>query len=156
MMGRSVKMRLPRVIEGSARLSGGNALSRQQARRMLAFVAPWRSRPSMSESQGQALLSNLSGVLSSSQKSALVADRPRMDGPRPGGRGPGRGDGGGHRPPPGGGNWDAMRSMMATFNPLYIGSSPVLAALPERMREGMQRRRDHLNAAVSQLKQKAR
>jgi hypothetical protein len=196
-MMRSVKMRLPRMVERVARLSGSNALSKKQAQRMMALVSPWKSRPRMSESQAQTFLSQASGVLTSAQKAALQADRP---GGGPGGRGPGGGGPGGGGPrgeggPPGGGRGfggpggrgsdgrgpggpgggfgggrrgggemqgqtpaqqNAMRTMMASFNPLYTGSAPQMAGMPERMQQGMQRRRDRLNAALSQLQQRAR
>lgn len=181
-MMRSAKGRLPRVVEGATRLDGANALSKKQAQRMLALVSPWRSRPRMTEAQAQSLLSQALGVLTPAQKAALEAGRPGFGGPRggqgglpsggrdfggpgdgrgpggrgPGDRGPGGGFGGGGMQAPTATQQNAMRAMMASFNPLYTGSDSQLTVLPERMQQGMQRRRDRLNAALSQLQQRAR
>lgn len=148
---------------------------------MMTLVSPWKSRPRMTEAQAQTLLSQALGVLSPAQQTALEAGRIGFGGPRdgrggppPGGRdfggsggpgggrrGPGnrgpRGDfGGSGMQPPTPAQQNAMRAMMASFNPLYTGSSSQLGALPERMHQGMQRRRDRLNGALSQLQQRAR
>ena len=169
---RSAKMRLPRLVEGAARLSGADALSKKQAKSMISLIAPWRKREAMSEDAGQKLFTSLAGTLTAAQKTALQNDRPRFGGGRSGdGRGPGgrggerrgRGSGGprgnrsggqGQRPTQA--QMDKMRAMMATFNPLYSGTSAALNSLPAPMKEGMQKRRDRLNAALSQLQQKAR
>lgn len=176
-MMRSAKGRVPRLVEGAARLGGADALSKKQARRMVALVSPWKSRPRMSEAQAQTFLAQASGVLTPTQKATLEAERPGFGGPRNGRGGPdggsggprpgGRGFGGGG--PRGGGGFggggmqqqsgaqqNAMRAMMASFNPFYAGSNPQMAELPERMQQGMQQRRDRLNAALSQLQQRAR
>jgi len=157
-MMRSAKGRLPRLIEGAARLSGPSALSKKQARQMVALFSPWKSRPAMSETQARGLVSQATGVLNSSQLAALEAGRvgrgPRGTGGPPDGnrrpRDPER------RPPPDGGRMGDMRAMMATFNPLFAGARGMESQLPERMREGMQRRRERLGAAFSQLQQMAR
>ena len=191
-MMRSEKMRLPRLIEGSAHLSGSSALSKKQAQQMVKLVTPWRKRPTMSEADGKKLFSNLSGTLTSAQKTAMQNDRPRMGdgrgpggpgGPGAGGRGGAQGQGGGRGQGQGGGDrpggrgeggrgggpggagmgqrpteaqMKAMRSMMDSYNPLYSGTPAALASMPDQMKRGMQRRRDRLNAALSQLQQKAR
>ncbi len=176
---RSAKMRLPRFVESAAHLSGGTALSGKQAKQMIHLIAPWRKRPTMSEDSGKTLFSSLAGTLTPAQKSAMEKDRPRFGGPGgggPGGRGGGRGQGGPGGPGgrggggrgqggPGGGmggqrpsqaQMDKMRSMMESYNPLYTGTPAGYSAMPERFRKGMQERRDRLNAALSQIQQKAR
>ncbi len=50
----------------------------------------------------------------------------------------------------------AMRAMMESYNPLYGGASGMESQLPPRVQEGMQRRRDRLNAALKQVRQRAR
>ena len=163
---RSPKMRLPRLIEGATRLSGANMLSKKQAKQMLKLVSPWRSRPTMSEDAGQKLFTSLSGTLSVTQKTALQNDRPRFGGGGgPGGRGDGgRGPGGGPRGNmggpgggrPGGAQMDKMRAAMVSFNPLYSGTPAGMSSMPAPFKEGMQRQRNRLNSALSQLQQKAR
>lgn len=185
-MMRSEKMRLPRFIESASRLSGSTALSKKQAQQMVRLVTPWRKKPIMSEDAGKNLFTSLSGTLNSAQKTAMQNDRPRMGdgrgpggpngrgGPQGGGRGPGgrgggRGEGGpGGRPGGPGGpggrgmqrpteaQMKAMRSMMASYNPLYSGNPAGFASMPDQFKKGMQRRRDRLNAALSQIQQKAR
>ncbi len=178
---RSPKMRLPRLIEGATRLSGAVALSKTQAKQMLGLVSPWRSRSTMSEAAGTKLFASLSGTLSQAQKTALRNDRPRGgggpngrggDGRRPrgeGARGGGRmggpgggmgGPGGGRMGGPGGGmggaGMDKMRAAMASYNPLGSGTPAGFASMPAPFKEGMQRQRNRLNSALSQLQQKAR
>ncbi|RYX84921.1 hypothetical protein EON83_08260 [bacterium] len=179
---RSPKMRLPRFVEGAVGLSGANALTKAQAKKMVGLVAPWKTRPTMSEDAGKALFASLTGTLTAAQKTAMEKDRPRFGGQggpggpggRPeGGRGGMGGPGGGGRPeggrggmggpggprggePPSKAQMDKMRSMMASYNPLYTGTPAALASMPEPMKEGMKRRRDRLNAALSQLQKKAR
>lgn len=181
-MMRSAKGRLPRVVEGAARLDGANALSKKQARRMLVLMSPWKARPRMSEAQAQSLLSGATGVLTGTQMAALDNERPGFGGPRDGQAGrdfgrPGSGgrmSGGGRMGgsgrmsggfggggPRGGAmqvtpaQQNAMRAMMASFNPFYTGSGAQMA-VPERMQQGLQRRRDRLSLALSQLQQRAR
>jgi len=179
---RSEKMRLPRLVEGAARLSGANALSKKQAKQMVHLVSPWRSRPTMSEDAGKKLFASLTGTLSSAQKAAMQNDRPRfggggrdgggrdggrMGGPGgrmggPGGRmggpgggpGGGRGMGGGMRPS--GAQMDKMRAAMASFNPLYSGTPAGFSSMPAPFKERMTQQRNRLNSALSQLQQKAR
>ncbi len=168
---RSAKMRLPRLVEGAARLSGSTVLSKKQAKTMVGLLAPWKKRPAMSEDTAQKLFNGLANTLTPAQKTALQNDRPRFGGGRDGGGGGrdgGRGPGGGGRPRGGGrdgqgqgqrptpAQMDKMRAMMATFNPFYAGTSAALNSLPAPMKQGMQKRRDRLNAALSQLQQKAR
>lgn len=177
-MGRSPKMRLPRLISSANRLSGSNALTKVQARRMVSLVTPWRKRPTMSDADAKTLYTNLSGTLTATQKTALQNDRPgggrdggRGDGPGRGGREGGPGGGGGGRMGggpggPGGGQMpsreqmDKMRAqmekVMASYNPLYSGTPAGVGAAPPQMKEMMKRRSDRLNSTLSELQQKAR
>lgn len=154
-MTRSAKGRLPRLILGAARLSGPDALSKKQARRMNSLLSPWTSRPRMSEAQAQSLYSQASAILTANQIRTIEAQRP--DGPR--GDRP-RGGGGGNRPSFGGRRggppMGAMRAMMESYNPLYGGASGMESQLPSRMQEGLQRRRDRLNTALEQVRKMAR
>lgn len=184
--GRSAKMRLPRFIESAARLSGATALSGKQAKQMVKLIEPWRKRPTMSEAAGQTLFTGLTNTLTAAQKTAMEKDRPRFGGPggggpggpggggrmggpggggrgqgqgRPGGGGgrmEGGGPGGGMGQPPTQAQMDKMRSMMASYNPLYTGTSAGFASLPDPIKKGMQRRRDRVTAALSQIQKKAR
>ena len=169
---RATKMRLPRLIMGASRLSGSDALTKKQARQMLRLVSPWQKRATMDENSARALFTSLAGVLTPAQKTALENDHPGRGG-GPDGGGPRRGGGpGGGGPrgqfgggPRGGGpggqrpdraQMDALRGAMESFNPLYSGTTSALQGLRAPFAEAMQRRRDRLNGALSQLKQLAR
>ncbi len=156
---RSPKMSLDRTWRGIGRLQG--ALSRDQARRMVALVRPWNSRPTMSDVEAQALNSRLSSILTSAQKSQMAQMRP---GPRDG-RGSGGGQGQGRRPggPPPKFDWakmEQMRSQMEGFlkvvNPFYPpGKSRSMQGMPDFMRQVMNRRYQESHATLEALARKA-
>ncbi|MBV9468295.1 MAG: hypothetical protein JO316_16900 [Abitibacteriaceae bacterium] len=107
----NAKMRLSRYLHDVGELeTGKNQLSKSQAKQVVLLVQPWQKKPTMSEADAQALLTKLSAVLNTGQKSALTKlaaqDRPpggRMGGPGGGpGGGFGRGFGGPGGPPPDG------------------------------------------------------
>lgn len=159
---RSAKRRLPRLIMGAARLSGPDALSKKQARRMNALFSPWKSRLQTSQAQAQSLYWQASVILAANQIRSIEARRP--SGPRGGALRAGGamrwrngfGEGGGDGVCPGGASRGAMRAMMESYNPLLGGASGMESQLPPRMQEGMGRRRDRLNAALEQVRQRAR
>ena len=177
----SAKMRLSRMWNGIGRLEqSGTPVSRAQAKRLVTLVRPWSSRPTMTEAQAQSLSTQISSVLTASQKAELDKrrgrggrDGGRPDGPPPGGFGGRRGDrdgrgmGGPGGPPPGFDpnsaegrqmrqRMEGARGLMQTMNPFY---SPARAkgasSLPSFMREGMQRRYDESRATLAALTRKA-
>lgn len=180
--GRNSKFRLSRWLEGVSQLeSGKTALSKVQAQKVVGIMRPWRARKTMSEAEAKTVYTQLSAVLTASQKQQVESfrgnrplrgdgagpDRPpfegrppgdRPDGPPPGGfGGPGpRRDGGG-RGGEGRPGMEEMRTFLTTFNPL---ASPKLnsgySRLPERMQEMLVGRFRETDATVTRLGRKAK
>lgn len=89
-MRNNPKMRLGGFIHdiGELERDKHNALSRDQAKKVLAALSPWRKKPKMTEAEAQSLLTKISGVLNAKQKAVLqkLAQNRRF-GPPPGGPG---------------------------------------------------------------------
>jgi hypothetical protein len=103
-MRNNPKMRLGRLIRGIGELEKGKkaALTKAQAKKIVAVVTPWKKKPKMTESEAQSLYTKVSAILTAKQKEELASSAPDRglggpDGRRgpggPGGRGP-RGFGG--------------------------------------------------------------
>jgi hypothetical protein len=157
------------------------ALSRDQAKRVVALVRPWGSRPSMTDSQAQSLHTRIGAVLTSAQKEEMkkmaLVRRDSMRGGGPGGpRGGGSGGPGGWGGPRGGlggpggprGGREGMdpqrmqqmrtrmQGLMKTMNPFYPPTSyKEIKELPPLMQQRFTRRYDATRAVLTSLVQKA-
>ena len=110
-------------------------LNKGQASKMLQILAPWRSRPSMTEDQASSLNKQIGNVLTMKQIKRLTQIEPPsvtmkkrgFGGGRPGGGRPGGGPGG----PPGGGFPDPPKG---GWNPFNADTIPFAQARPEMKR----------------------
>jgi hypothetical protein len=122
-------------------------LTKEQARKILAVVKPWRRKPVMKDEEARKVMTQLTAPLSVPQLKAISQSESRggrggggggagFGGGRPGGGGPGGGAGfgGGGRPGgggPGGGGGFRMPDPKP-YNPLNPESSPFYKADPQR------------------------
>jgi hypothetical protein len=156
------------------------ALSKDQARKVVALVRPWSSRPRMTDVEAQSLYTKMSAVLTAGQRDTMkkmaVARRNAMGGPGgpggPRGGGPGgpggRGGWGGPGGPGGGPGMDPqrmqqmrqqmqkMQGFMRTVNPFYPPTNyKEIKSLPARMQQRFTRRYGATRAILVTLTQKA-
>jgi hypothetical protein len=180
MMRNNPKMRLSVLMRGIGSLERERKtpVSASQARVIVTAVRPWISKPTMSEAQANSLYTRINGVLTSQQKAALQNARGNgRDGNRrgdddrrgagqrnggPGGRdggrrnAGGRSNSGGERPGGNRPNMQQMQGFFRTYNPFYPPSKyKQLNTLPERMREGMNRRYKTQQTVLNSLAKKA-
>lgn len=164
-MRNSPKGRLSRLVSGITGLEKEKKapLTGAQAKRIATAIKPWRTRKTMSDDQAKGLYMSVNGVLTSKQKNELdrsAAKNRRFGGERPEGR---RGGAGG----PGGGTrspeqmkqmraqMEKMRGMRKTMNPFFPPTGYAeLKGAPDRMRQGMMRRYQAQNAALSAIAKK--
>lgn len=169
----SPKMRLGGLWRGIGEIEKSNTpLTKAQAKKVVALVRPWGSRPKMTDGQAKSLYMGLNNVLTAQQKNQLdkmAAMRRRTergdrgDGPRgggpggPGGRGPGGPGGpGGFDPQRMRQTMQKMQGFMKTMNPFYPPSKySEIKSLPERMRQGMSRRFQSSRNTLTALARKA-
>ena len=168
----SPKRRLTGLVRAIGELEKGNKapLTKDQAKKVLALVAPWRKRPKMTEDQAKALYMKMNAVLTTKQKNELdkmaALRRRNARGDREGGRGGfgGGGFGGGGGQPPSPQQMQQFRQQMQkmqgflkTYNPFYPpGNYRELKDMPDRMRQGWARRHQATVALLASLAKKAR
>lgn len=172
------RMSLQRAWRGVGTLSGAEALSTAQAKRMVALVLPWSKRPTLSQSDAQKLSAQITAVLSDAQKRRLSAPRGGMGhGPERGGdfggggfgggdfgRGPRRDDvrGEGRRAGFGGPARDAFgsgsgRAFLTTFNPFYAPTGyAAWKQLPTEQQQLLSRRYRENRATLEALSRRAK
>ena len=145
---------LGRTIRGLARLQENPAtrLNHAQAQAILLLISKWRTKPVITDVQAAAIIEQIDGKLSKTQKLALAADQQRPGGPggwdarrggsfggwgghpggpdasgRPSGPPPpgGPGDWGGHHGGPGAPGFDPSKAPAShEYNPLNPATSP--------------------------------
>ena len=170
--GRSAMRNNPKTRLGGLMRNIGNLekerkapLSKDQARKVVAAVRPWQSKPKMSEAEAKSLYMKLNAVLTTKQKNELdkMAAQNRRFGGGGGRRGGGWGGGaGGNRP--NAAQMQQMRQRMQkmqgffkTYNPFYPPTKyKEVSGLPDRMQQGFKRRYATQQALLSQLAKKAR
>lgn len=141
-------------------------LSKAQAKRVVSMVRPWSNKPKMTDTQAKSLYMSMNAVLTSQQKNEMdkmgAMRRRTARGDREGGQGGRRGGG------PGGGGFDParmqeMRAQMQkltgfykTMNPFYPPSKySELKNMPDRMKDGMNRRYQGTRTMLTALARKA-
>lgn len=143
-------------------------LTKAQAKRVVALVRPWSSKPKMTDAQAKALYMSMNAVLTTSQKNEMdkmgAMRRRTARGDREGGPGGQRGGPGGPGGP-GGANFDPARmraqmqklqGFMKTMNPFYPPSKySEIKGLPDRMKGGWNRRYKTSQAMLTALARKA-
>jgi hypothetical protein len=173
------KFRLSGLMRGIGELEKGKkaALTKDQAKKVVAAVKPWQSKPKMSESEAKSLYMKLNAVLTTRQKNEL--DKMSAQNRRFGGGGDRGGSGGGSRmgggpggggpggpggSPPSAAQMQQMRQRMQklqgffkTYNPFYPPTKyKELSNMPDRMQQGQKRRYQEQQALIAQLAKKAR
>ena len=150
-MPRPIKLQLSFLLRGIGEMEGSkdDALDAAQTRRILALVAPWRTRARMSDEEAHALHEKLNGVLNERQKRWLekVAAGMPSGGP-PGGSGGGFSDGQQRL---------AMQAFRQAYNPFHPPTAlPEFKSLPERARERYKERYAERQKLLEQLARKAK
>ena len=165
---RTMKMRLGGLIRGIGELEKAKKapLTKDQAKKIVTAINPWKARPKMTEDEAKALFIKVNGTLTTKQKNELdkmAALRRRLrgngeGGGRPGGGGPG-GAGG-----PGGGNFnpqqmrqarERMRGFFKTYNPFYPPTKYAeFKTVPERMQDRQKRSYQATLTLLGQLSKK--
>ncbi len=164
-MQNTPKWRLSRLIRGITSLEKDKKapLTKDQAKRIATAIKPWRTRKTMSDDQAKGLYMSVNGVLTSKQKNELdrsAAKNRRFGGERPEGRRGGFGGPGGGAPDPA--RMKQMRAMMEkmrgfrkTMNPFFPPTGYAeLKDAPDRWRQGMMRRYQTQNAALTAIAKK--
>jgi len=168
-MRNSPKRRLTGLVRNIGELEKARKapLSKDQAKKVVAAIKPWQTRPKMTEDEAKGLYMKINAVLTTKQKNELdkmaAQNRRFGGGGRSGGRSGGWGGGSG-RTPPSAAEMQKMRAtmqkvqgFMKTSNPFYPPSKyKEVNALPDRMRQGFNRRYASQQALLAQLAKKAR
>ncbi len=169
----SPKGRLSGVIRGIGELEKAKKapLTKDQAKKIVAAINPWKAKPKMTEDEAKSLYGKINTTLTTKQKNELdkmaAQNRRFSSGERGGGSGGAGGQGGG----PGGGGTpptpeemkkfqqmrQKMQGFMKTSNPFYPPLNyKELKDMPERMRESMTRRYKSRMETVAKLAAKAK
>ena len=162
-MRNSPKMRLGRLVMGIGLLERNktNALTPAQAKRVVAAIAPWRSRATMSDEQAKGVFIKVNTALTTKQKNELDKEAAKF---RHHGGGSDRQGGGmnnGQRPSDTQmqdmrKRMEKMRGFFQTYNPFYPPAKyKQLNDMPDRMQSGFKRRFAAQSALLSQLAKKA-
>jgi hypothetical protein len=177
----SPKGRLSGVIRGIGDLEKAKKapLTKDQAKKILAAINPWKGKPKMNEDEAKSLYGKINGALTTKQKNELdklSAQNRRFGSGERGGQGGGQGGGGGAGGPGGGGGFGGggtppspeemkkfqqmrqkMQGFMKTSNPFYPPANyKELKDMPERMRESMTRRYQSRMDILKKLAAKAK
>lgn len=167
----SPKRRLTGLIRNIGDLEKNNKkpLAKDQAKKVLAAVNPWKVKPKMTDDEAKKLYGTINTVLTSPQKNELDKMAAQNNHFGSGDRG-GQGGGGGAGGPGGGGNPPSpeemkkfqqtrqlMQTFMKTMNPFYPPQNyKELKSLPERMQESMAKRYKARTEILAKLAAKAK
>ena len=171
----SPKGRLSSVIRGIGELEKAKKapLTKDQAKKIVAAINPWKAKPKMTEDEAKSLYGKINTTLTTKQKNELdkmaaqnrrfsSGDRGERGGGGAGGQGGGPGGGGGTPPSPEEMKKfqqmrQKMQGFMKTSNPFYPPQNyKELKDMPERMRESMARRYQSRMDMLKKLAAKAK
>lgn len=166
----SPKRRLTTLVRGIGELEKAKKapLTKDQAKKIVAALSPWKAKPKMTEDEAKALYGKINTVLTTKQKNEL--DKMAAQGRRfgsgdreRGGAGGGGGQGGGQGGPSDAERaqmrqrMQAMQGFMKTYNPFYPPQNyKEMKTAPERFKESFTSRYKSRMEVLTKLAAKAK
>ena len=164
----SPKRRLTSLVRGLGELEKAKKapLNKDQAKKIVAAIGPWKAKPKMTEDEAKALYGKINTTLTTKQKNEL--DKMAAQGRRFGSGDRERGGAGGPGGGQGGGPTDAeraqmrqrmqaMQGFMKTYNPFYPPQNyKEMKTAPERFKESFTSRYKSRMEVLTKLAAKAK